>query len=530
MDRSEENIIPGEEDNSNVTVGDLNEEDRFGRSEYICEAALLLFDRTQPLHELDERSRQITAQAGLLYDQALRLPNKKPLKPVRNLVKSQFGNEIPAEIAEELALVVALYTGRIKPKKILRMDLPTLQQRAIVTVSAMLMIAAGLDNSESQSSTIEDIQETWEGIWIVVNGPQALLDVNAANQAARLWEKIGYPPINVLESTEAEKIRETKRVMEESLRLTPDDPLSEAGRKVMHLHFQSMVNNEAGTRQGVDIEALHDMRVATRRLRAAFEVFGEAFEPKVLKKHLKGLRATGRALGRVRDLDVFMEKAGKYLNGLPQEQKSGLDPLLANWESQRVAARDEMLVFLNSKEYQVFKKDFNKFVHTPEAGALVAPKGIPEPHRVRELAPALIYDRLAIVRAFNDVVGSAPIETLHALRIEFKKLRYTVEYFQDVLGSQAKGIINVLKGMQDHLGDMNDADVAIQILKEFIKQEKKKSTQDEQSLVSEIQAIEDYLQYRRDERQHLMETFPAAWKNFNRSEMMRDMALAVSVL
>ena len=137
---------------------------------------------------------------------------------------------------------------------------------------------------------------------------------------------------------------------------------------------------------------------------------------------------------------------------------------------------------------------------------------------------------MAIVRAFNDVVGSAPIETLHALRIEFKKLRYTVEYFQDVLGSQAKGIINVLKGMQDHLGDMNDADVAIQILKEFIKQEKKKSTQDEQSLVSEIQAIEDYLQYRRDERQHLMETFPAAWKNFNRSEMMRDMALAVSVL
>ena len=54
----------------------------------------------------------------------------------------------------------------------------------------------------------------------------------------------------------------------------PDDPMSEAGRKTLRFHYQRMVHNEPGTRLGEDIEFLHDMRVATRRMRAAFRVFG----------------------------------------------------------------------------------------------------------------------------------------------------------------------------------------------------------------------------------------------------------------
>ena len=84
----------------------------------------------------------------------------------------------------------------------------------------------------------------------------------------------------------------------------PDDLLAEAGRKVLRYHFTAMLRHEAGTRLGEDSEALHDMRVATRRMRAAFEVFGEVFRPKVLKTHVKRLRTAGRTLGRVRDLDV----------------------------------------------------------------------------------------------------------------------------------------------------------------------------------------------------------------------------------
>ena len=113
--------------------------------------------------------------------------------------------------------------------------------------------------------------------------------------------------------------------------VTPDDSLAEAGRKVMLFQFNEMLSHEAGTRLGADIEELHDMRVATRRMRAAFDVFGEAFHAKVVKTHLKGLRATGRALGRVRDLDVFIEKAEAYRLTLAPEAQPGLDLLLEMW-------------------------------------------------------------------------------------------------------------------------------------------------------------------------------------------------------
>ena len=78
----------------------------------------------------------------------------------------------------------------------------------------------------------------------------------------------------------------------------PDDAMAEAGRKVLQFHFAHMLSHERGTRLGDDIEELHDMRVATRRMRAAFEVFGPFFRLKAIKPHLKGLRVAGRALDR----------------------------------------------------------------------------------------------------------------------------------------------------------------------------------------------------------------------------------------
>jgi CHAD domain-containing protein len=77
------------------------------------------------------------------------------------------------------------------------------------------------------------------------------------------------------------------------------------------------------------------------------------------------------------------------------------------------------------------------------------------------LAPLLIYTRLASVRAFNAILPDASIEQLHGLRIEFKKLRYTIEFFREVLGEEARAVIDDLKALQDHLGDLNDAQGAI---------------------------------------------------------------------
>jgi len=312
--------------------------------------------------------------------------------------------------------------------------------------------------------------------------------------------------------------------------LKAGDPMAEAGRKILRFHFAHMLSHENGTRLGEDIEELHDMRVATRRMRAAFEVFRPFLRRKAIKKHLKGLRATGRALGRVRDLDVFMEKAEHYLETLPEGKRAGLQPLLDVWQQERDSARDKMLVHLDSESYQQFKQDFNEFVSTPGAGARQLSGNNPEPDLVRYVAPILVYTNLAAVRAYDKIVPNAAIEQLHALRIAFKKLRYTVEFFREVLGPQSRQVIDDLKNLQDHLGDLNDANVACQILREFIESWEERQMDLPLQERQNPEPVVDYLAAKHAERYNLMITFPEAWAHFNRPEFLENVALAISVL
>jgi transposase-like protein len=170
----------------------------------------------------------------------------------------------------------------------------------------------------------------------------------------------------------------------------PDDPLAEAGRKVWRYHYAQMLLHEEGTLLGEDIEELHDMRVATRRMRAAFDVFGGAFEPKALRRHLRGLRRTGRALGRVRDLDVFIEKARRYQANLTEAEQHDLDPLLEAWGQEREDARQEMIAYLQSDRYGSSKRN-SRFLTTPGAGARRRSDACALPGA--EAAPVLIYNR-----------------------------------------------------------------------------------------------------------------------------------------
>jgi CHAD domain-containing protein len=324
--------------------------------------------------------------------------------------------------------------------------------------------------------------------------------------------------------------------------ILPDDSLAEAGRKAMLYHFAQMLSKQAGTVAGDDIEFLHDMRVATRRLRAAIDVFGDAFKPKVIKNHLKGLRSTGRALGKVRDLDVFMEKVEHYLIELPTSQHQGLDPLTQNWQQQREQSREEMIAYFESSEYQKFVRSFNRFVQTTGAGipahteisvneSTEKTESTVRPSvKVRDIAPLLIYTRLAAVSSYDKILPFATLQQLHALRIDFKKLRYTLEFLSEVLGPEAKQVINEIKIMQDHLGDLNDANLACDLLGKILAGWENQHNHLSLSERPDPGAVVAYLAYRAQERHQLMSTFTQAWENFNRPEVRHNLALAIARL
>jgi len=312
--------------------------------------------------------------------------------------------------------------------------------------------------------------------------------------------------------------------------IQPWDSMAEAGRKILRFHFAEMLRHEDGTRFGEDIEELHDMRVATRRMRAAFIVFSDAFEPKAIKSYIKGLRTSGRALGKVRDLDVLMEKAALYLNELASEKHGCIDPLLDSWHEQRNNARVQMIEYLDSEKYKRFKIQFNVFVSTPGMGAKQRNQGDIYLGLVQNSAPMLIYTQFSSVRSYEGLMQNATLEQLHALRIRFKKFRYTVEFFREVLGDSSKEVIRDIKKIQDHLGDLNDTNVACGLLSEFI--EKWEDSQNSLPLAERVnpEPIVAYLASKHAERYRLMVTFPEVWAYFTRPEFRQNLAQAVSVL
>ncbi len=245
-----------------------------------------------------------------------------------------------------------------------------------------------------------------------------------------------------------------------------DDVVAEAARKVLRFHFARMLAREAGTRDGADAEELHGMRVATRRMRAAWRVFGESFRPDRTKRYRSRLRDIAGRLGAVRDLDVLIEAAQAYRLEQAADEARALRPLFDAWAGYRDDARLLLIRELDGDGYARFVEDFRVFVQTEGAGIRsVTPV---EPHHIRDTMPSRAWAAFEQLRGYEPVLRWADVETLHDLRIAAKWLRYTIEFVREPLEPDATALVARVVVLQDHLGLMHDADVAASMARTFL--------------------------------------------------------------
>jgi CHAD domain-containing protein len=310
-------------------------------------------------------------------------------------------------------------------------------------------------------------------------------------------------PVSTDESTPEEDLR-PHLVVGKTPGVLAEDHIAEAGRKVLRFHLARMIAKEAGTRDGSDPEDLHTMRVATRRQRAAWRVFGEAFRPGRTRKHRERLREVAARLGAVRDLDVLIEAADAYRADQPVAEQRALEPLIAAWRLHRDDARQLLMRELDSDGYRRWLDDYAEFVrHEGVAARPVVPT---EPHRVRDTAASRIQAAYEHVRSYEPVLRWADVDTLHELRIHGKWLRYSMEFVREALGPEADGLIARVTALQDHLGLMKDADVAAHLARSFLV-ERAGSISDGESA-----AIARYLVSREKEVARLHRTVGRSWR------------------
>lgn len=238
-------------------------------------------------------------------------------------------------------------------------------------------------------------------------------------------------------------------------RVDPTLTLGEVAYAVMRCQFVKFLRHEPGVRLGEDPEEVHDMRVASRRLRAAIQAFEPALSEKV-RRFEPELKHFAAVLGEVRDLDVQLEQVEAWISAAPEEDREPLRELRGALESQRESAREKMLAELDSRRYE-------RLVDTLSRALRLGParrnrlSGVP----ITEGAPDLVHRAYRRARKAGDRLDpDSPAEDYHRLRKRCKRLRYLVEFVEEVYGAPASKLIKRLKPLQDVLGELQDAEVA----------------------------------------------------------------------
>ncbi|MGH2556362.1 MAG: CHAD domain-containing protein [Actinomycetota bacterium] len=239
--------------------------------------------------------------------------------------------------------------------------------------------------------------------------------------------------------------------------------VGEVAFAVIRHQFQVFLAKEGGTRLGEDPEELHDMRVATRRLRAAMGLFADALPARAtsLRSELKWI---GRSLGGVRDLDVQIELIRQWAPGEEETASRGsladLEALLAR---RREEARARLLSALDSRRYE---RMVGSMIGMLDRGPLR--RSGPGKTPVLTAAPDLIL-RLSrrFRKAGTKIDKRSEATEYHQVRIRGKRLRYALEFLSPVYGRPAGRLAKRLEAVQDVLGLHQDAQVAMSWLRDL---------------------------------------------------------------
>jgi len=216
-----------------------------------------------------------------------------------------------------------------------------------------------------------------------------------------------------------------------------------------------------------DIEGVHQMRVALRRLRSALGAFGDMLDGDRLAPLIDDLRWLNGPLGRKRDLDVFIAETLTPLRALENPAK-GLQHLVTVLDDRRTAAQEALQSALTAPRLASFRLGFERFLDAVLDGSAVV-----DAETAGRLAPrfaaSLLQRRRKKLRKLGREHDKLEIAALHEMRIRAKKLRYAAEFFRTAFGrKETRRFIAALAELQDCLGALNDADVGARLTENIL--------------------------------------------------------------
>ncbi|THI83817.1 MAG: CYTH and CHAD domain-containing protein [Nitrospira sp. CG24A] len=223
-------------------------------------------------------------------------------------------------------------------------------------------------------------------------------------------------------------------------------------------HVRWLLAHDPGTRLGRESESLHQMRVATRQLRAVLRAAKPLLVPEWADSLRDELRWLGQLLGPARDLDVQLAYFREESTSLDARDRRPLSSFISHLEAQRINAQEILLNELKSARYLDLVRRLQQAAQDPTA--------VESAVTLRDLAK----DEFTKLRNAILQTGPTPTNaTIHGVRIKTKRARYAAELAEPTVGKSASRFINKARAVQDVLGMHQDALQAETYIRTFLK-------------------------------------------------------------
>lgn len=263
----------------------------------------------------------------------------------------------------------------------------------------------------------------------------------------------------------------------------PDTSYGLFGTEVLLKHLQALTQEIEGVRQAQDIECIHKMRVASRRLRSALALFQDSLPPKKFPVWQKQVRRITRALGAARDTDVQIDFLVQFLGNLADVEAApgvpayhvGVERLVLRLRQRRAQLQADVMSALDRFESSRLADEMGLWLRQNLVRARLNHTSARSPY-VYAQAYTTISLRLEEFLAYESYVYRPEcVAELHASRIAAKRLRYTMEAFAPLYPDELQEPLRAARDVQDMAGEIHDCDVWVQYLPQFLEQERQRT-------------------------------------------------------
>ncbi|HEU5382857.1 MAG TPA: CHAD domain-containing protein [Ktedonobacteraceae bacterium] len=247
----------------------------------------------------------------------------------------------------------------------------------------------------------------------------------------------------------------------------PEETFAQSGREELSKRAEAFLDWRDAVLTNEDIEAIHKMRVASRRLRATMDAYKPACRTKYFKQVYRTVKKAAYLLGAARDTDVMVQHVEGLMKIAPGEEQVGMRWFVEQLTSYRAACQHAIEGFLVSLDETAFQETVTsclpKAVSKDKAKAkpglnIHAPTGYGARSIARVKLEELYRWRDAVDRPYA-------VRELHQLRIAAKRFRYTLEIFEPFLPEGCTSVVKELEQVQEELGQLHDSDVMIALLR-----------------------------------------------------------------